>query len=97
MFGGYGIYASSRFFAILHEGRLYFKTDAESRVAYREQGMGSFRPTAKQTLINYYEVPPDVTEDAELLVRWAKRAIAAAGMRASRSARTRKKAKKPPE
>ncbi len=75
MFGGYGLYAGTRFFGIVFKGRLYFKTDAESASAYREQGMAAFRPSATQTLRNYYEVPPDVLEDGETLVQWAEEAI----------------------
>jgi TfoX/Sxy family transcriptional regulator of competence genes len=45
MFGGYGIYAGSQFFAILLAGRLYFKTDSRSRVQYTERGMEALRAT----------------------------------------------------
>ena len=27
MFGGYGLYSDARFFGIVYEGRVYFKTD----------------------------------------------------------------------
>lgn len=78
MFGGYGVYCGSMFFAIVHKDRLYFKTDAATRAAYEERGMQPFRPSAKQTLANYYEVPPDILDDASSLVEWARRALAAA-------------------
>ena len=34
MFGGYGLYQSDQFFGILIQGRLYFKTDEQTRRAY---------------------------------------------------------------
>lgn len=75
MFGGHGLYRNGVFFGILYRGRLYFKTDSTTRAAYEEQGMRAFRPRAGQTLKNYYEVPPDVLEDADLLVEWAREAV----------------------
>ena len=36
--------------------------------------MQPFRPSDKQTLKNYYEVPPDILEDGDELVRWAEQA-----------------------
>jgi DNA transformation protein len=100
MFGGHGLYRGPVFFGILSKGRLYFKTDAQSRAVYAERGMNAFKPSAKQTLRSYYEVPPEVLEDAELLCDWARRSLAAvvsrgtprAKRRASRSTITRRNA-----
>ena len=74
MFGGYGLYCGRVFFGIVHKGRLYFKTNAATAPRYREREMRSFRPSAKQTLNAYYEVPVDVLEDAEELTIWAQQA-----------------------
>ena len=92
MFGGYGLYQADRFFGILMDGRLYFKTDAQSRTAYVERGMGPFiYEKARRTLtINYFEVPPDVLESREDLVAWARRAIQARAARLRESARKSK-------
>jgi DNA transformation protein and related proteins len=81
MFGAHGLYQADRFFAILDEGRLYFKVSEKSRAAYEERGMKPFTYQAKgRTMtIGYYEVPPDVLENAKELVEWAMRAIEAAG------------------
>lgn len=76
MFGGHGLYRGESFFGILYKGRLYFKTDDATRSDYIEMGMKPFRPSAKQTLKRYYEVPVDVIEDPERLREWAERAIA---------------------
>jgi DNA transformation protein len=74
MFGGFGIYRSETFFAIVYKGRLFFKTDAETRRAYVERGMAPFRPSAKQSLTSYHEVPLEILEDAAQLTVWARRA-----------------------
>ena len=75
MFGGWGLYRGRTFFGILFKGRLYFKTDERSRIAYVERGMPPFRPSTKQTLKTYYEVPAEVLEEPEELAAWAERAL----------------------
>jgi DNA transformation protein and related proteins len=77
MFGGHGLYRDEDFFGIVHRGRLFFKTDAASRAAYRERGMKPFRPGPGQTLGRYYEVPLEIAEDAAALLQWARVALAA--------------------
>lgn len=79
MFGGFGFYAGEVFFAIVFEGRLYFRTDPSTRAAYTERGMKPFRPTPKQSLTSYYEVPLDVVEDAVQLTAWARAAARGVG------------------
>lgn len=37
--------------------------------------MGPFRPNERQTLKSYYEVPPEVLDDHEALLAWAREAI----------------------
>jgi DNA transformation protein len=78
MFGAHGLYSGGVFFAIIADGRLYFKTDAASRREFEGRGMAAFRPNPKQTLKTYYEVPVEVLEDDDELVAWAERALAAA-------------------
>lgn len=74
MFGGYGLYREGQFFGIVHKGRLFFKTDRTTAPLYRDRGMTPFKPTAKQTLNKYYEVPLEVLEDSEHLTVWASQA-----------------------
>ena len=77
MFGGLGLYESGVFFAVIAVGRLYVKTDDESRTQYEEKGMKAFAPTPDQVIKTYYEVPVDILEDDTLLCEWAERALAA--------------------
>jgi len=74
MFGGFGLYDNGVFFGIIADGSVYFKTDASTVDAYKERGMEPFSPSAKQTLKNYYEVPPEILEDEEQLAEWARKA-----------------------
>ena len=80
MFGAHGLYQGEAFFAILDEGRLFFKTDAASAADYTTRGMEPFAYESKGRAVtmSYHEVPPDVLENAPELVAWAQRAIRAA-------------------
>lgn len=78
MFGGHGIYAREVFFAVVDEGRLYFRVDDATRPRYQERGMGPFTPAPSMVMTGYYEVPVDVIEDAAELMRWAREAMVAA-------------------
>jgi DNA transformation protein len=74
MFGGHGLYRGETFFGIVHKGHLYFRTNAETQPEYRARGMKPFRPSARQSLNSYYEVPAEVLEDAAEVARWARAA-----------------------
>lgn len=76
MFGGTGISLGESFFGIVSRGRLYFRTGPLTRSDYVGRGMTCFKPSARQTLHSYYEVPADILEDAEALRQWARRAAA---------------------
>lgn len=72
MFGGHGLYMNQSFFGIVHKGALYLRTDEASRPAYLAKGSRPFNPKGRQELHRYYEVPPEVLEDAEELLVWAR-------------------------
>ena len=78
MFGGVGCYGLGVFFAIIANGRLYFRVSDKTRTQYEKAGSGPFRPTPKQTLKNYYEVPGAVQRSDRKLEAWARAAIASA-------------------
>jgi DNA transformation protein len=77
MFGAHGLYAGDKFFGILDEGRLFFKTDAASTADYTSRGMEPFTYEMKGKVMTmaYHEVPPDVLENAPELTAWARKAI----------------------
>lgn len=77
MFGAHGLYSGEHFFGILDEGRLFFKTDAQSEAEYTSRGMGPFTYEMKGKVMTmaYHEVPPDVLEQPQELTAWARTAI----------------------
>src|SRR6266508_3425361 len=77
MFGGVGIYAAELFFALVDDDTLYFKVDETTRGEFEARGMGPFRPTGGDgEVMQYYQVPADLLEDAEALRPWVEAAIA---------------------
>jgi DNA transformation protein and related proteins len=78
MFGGHGLYLDGRFFGVISDGRLYFRTDEASRQRYLERGMPALqpkhRPRGPRTVDRNFEVPAAVLEDAAELVEWARQA-----------------------
>ena len=78
MFGGVGIYAEGKMFAIDWRGSLYLKTDDESRTEFEELGSAAFKPNERMTSRTYFEVPEQVADDDAELAAWAHRAVEAA-------------------
>lgn len=94
MFGGYGLYQGRHFFGILHDDRLFFKTDAASRQDYlrRDAKPFTYEREGRTLTMSYYEVPPEILEDRAELVSWARRAIASSdGQNSGGSAASRRK------
>ena len=94
MFGGHGLYARDVFFAVVASGRVYFKTNEETRAPYEAAGMGPFKASAEMTLKNYFEVPVDVLEDDEQLAAWARESIRVGSESAGRPRQRRPSPKK---
>jgi DNA transformation protein len=75
MFGGAGIYSEDTIFGILHEQRVYLKTNEQTRPAFVERGSDALRARSGSVLTAYYEVPADVMDDEEELLRWSRIAL----------------------
>ena len=80
MFGAHGIYSGEKFFGILDEGRLFFKTDATTEKDFTARGMEPFtyEMKGKVMAMAYHEVPPEILEQPHELTMWARKAIALA-------------------
>jgi DNA transformation protein len=90
MFGGVGIYAGDRFFALIADDTLYFKVDESNRADFEARRMGPFRPYGESgEVMQYYQVAEDLLEDPETLRPWAEKAIAVAGRKRVKRARPR--------
>lgn len=94
MFGAHGLYSGERFFGILDDGRLYFKTDAASQKEFTARGMKPFTYEMKGRVMtmSYHEVPPDVLESREQLAEWASEAIRIAATQSRKPPGNRKRA-----
>jgi DNA transformation protein len=80
MFGGVGLYAGERFFAVIDNDTLFFRVDDSTRPAYIAAGSGPFAPIpGARPMSGYYQVPASVLEHADDLEAWAARAIAVGG------------------
>ena len=92
MFGGVGLYAGNLFFGLMDDDTLYLKVNDSNRRRFEERGMGPFRPygEAGETM-QYYEVPAEVLEDAELLAVWAETSVTVA--REAKSSRARRRSR----
>ena len=78
MFGGYAIYLEGLLIAIVDDDRLWLRADEETVGDYEARGIGAFRPDpSKPGTMPYYQVPDDVFEDQDELLRWTEKARAA--------------------
>jgi DNA transformation protein and related proteins len=94
MFGGIGLYAGERFFGLMDDGVLYFKTDDATRARYTRRRMTPFIAPGEQPSKTYYRVPTSVLEDAAELVAWAREAVAVADRAAAKKTAKASKAAK---
>jgi DNA transformation protein len=76
MFGGVGVYSDGLFFALMAGETLYLKVDDTNRGDFEAVGMGPFRPFDDDNhVMQYYELPADLLEDADALRPWIHKAI----------------------
>ncbi len=76
MFGGVGVYGDELFFALIDDDVLYFKVDDSNRPDFEGLGLKPFSPFGEGGgVMQYYEVPADVLEDADALRPWAVKAL----------------------
>ena len=78
MFGGLGIYAGDKFFALADDGKLYFKVDDSNRADFEARGMGPFVPWDGAPPMGYWELPPGVIDDPSELTVWVDKAVGVA-------------------
>jgi DNA transformation protein len=92
MFGAHGLFCDGKFFAILDEGQLFFKTDAASAKDYTARGMEpfSYEQDGRVITFQYHEVPPEILEQPPELVVWARRAIQVAAAKPKKPTRKSK-------
>jgi DNA transformation protein len=94
MFGGLGLYSGDRFFGVVDDDLVYFKVDDETRPRYRKRGMKAFDPMGSP-MNGYWQVPPEVIEDADDLASWVREAleVASRGRKRPRASARKRSAK----
>jgi DNA transformation protein len=93
MFGGFGVYAEGRMFAIVHDGLIYLKADGGNVAAFEREGQGPFTYAAKngrRVALSYWRMPDRLYDDPDELARWAKGALDAARRAAAPQRRGRR-------
>src|SRR5512147_201982 len=78
MFGGVGLYRDGVFFGAIDDDAVYMRVDEASRPEYERRGMPALRPLkSKPELVmqSYFQLPPEILEDRELLRDWLERAV----------------------
>jgi DNA transformation protein len=92
MMGGATLYLDGTIFAILDEGEIWFKSDAEADALWDAEGCERFSVTFKDGRVdtmNYRRAPTDVYDDPEAMQRWARLAVEA-GLRGAAKKKPRK-------
>ncbi|MSR76364.1 MAG: TfoX family protein [Candidatus Ryanbacteria bacterium] len=82
MFGGWGIYKDGVFFALIADGRLYFKVDDSNRADFENAGSEPFRyenKNKKSITMSYWELPAGVMDNPHELEQWVDKSICAKG------------------
>ncbi|MDG2534659.1 TfoX/Sxy family protein [Sphingomonas sp. HITSZ_GF] len=94
MMGGAVLYLDGTTFAIVHDGELWLKADAESNAIWDEAGhIERFTITFKTGMVdsmNYRRAPSETYDDADALREWAGLAIAAGQRAPKKKPRARK-------
>jgi DNA transformation protein len=91
MMGGHVVYCGGVPFALVDDNALFLKADNYNRPLFQARGLKPFQPFPdKPGTMSYFEVPPEMLEDAEALDHWAGGAL-----EAGRRAQAKKKPKGP--
>jgi DNA transformation protein len=92
MMGGATLYLDGTIFAIMDEGELWFKADAETNAIWDAEGCERFSVTFKDGTVdtmNYRRAPTDVYDEPEAMQRWASLAVEA-GLRSAAKKRPKR-------
>ena len=93
MFGGAGVFVDGLMIALVSEGVIHLKADAETIPSFEGEGLGAFTYATKNgrhKLTSYWRMPERLYDDPGELARWARDAHAAARRSAARKPATPK-------
>lgn len=78
MFGGYGFYFRGVFFALIADGKLYFKVGEGNRKDFEEYGSQPFiykGRKGKDVIMSYWELPADIMDSKEEISMWVEKSV----------------------
>lgn len=80
MFGGAGVYAHGRMFALLDDGTVWLKADGVNAPLLQAAGSHQFTYPTKdgEMTLGYWSLPEGALDDADEAVDWARQSIDAA-------------------
>jgi DNA transformation protein len=81
MFSGAGIFADGLMIALVVDGVIFLKADAEIVPRFEGEGLPPFSYKTKEgrrTLMSYWRMPERLYDDPDELAGWARRSMAAA-------------------
>jgi DNA transformation protein and related proteins len=81
MFGGAGVYADGRIFALIAYDRLYLKTNDAGQAAFENEDMACFTydtKTGPGQIRSYWQIPDRLLDEPDELIEWARRSMAVA-------------------
>jgi DNA transformation protein len=90
MFSGAGLYADGVMYALIARETLYLKVDIETRPDFEADGMEPFSyetSKGRNVIDSYWRAPERLFDDADEMVAWARKAVAAAKRAASKKPR----------
>lgn len=96
MFSGAGVFADGLMIALVVDGLIFLKADAEIAPIFEGEGLSPFSYRTKEgrrTLMSYWRMPERLYDDPDELAGWARQSMAAA--RRSSAPKPRAKPVKP--
>jgi DNA transformation protein len=81
MFSGAGIFADGLMIALVVDGVIFLKADAEIVPRFESEGLPPFSYKTKEgrrTLMSYWRMPERLYDDPDELADWARQSMAAA-------------------
>ena len=94
MFSGSGIFADGLMIALVVDGVIFLKADAETAPRFESEGLSAFSYKTKEgrrTLMSYWRMPERLYDDPDELADWARQSMAAARRSAAPNRRTKAK------
>jgi len=76
MFGDAALYQDELAFGMIARDVVYLKVDDTNRDKYIQEGSTQLKPfKSNATVLSFYNVPPDIFEDSDTFIEWAKESL----------------------